>query len=46
MATALKRVQNAARRDVAVKVDAEVAHEARIVAAYRGIPLAQYVSEA
>ena len=34
-----------ARNDVAVKLDAQVAREAGMVAKARGIPLAQYISE-
>lgn len=33
------------RNDVPVKMDAEVVRIARIVAAYRGISLAEYISE-
>jgi hypothetical protein len=32
------------RNDVAVKLDAEVARKAKIVAAARGIPIAAYIS--
>ncbi len=46
MATARVRVVDAARRDVAVKLDGEVAREARIVAADKGVPLARSISEA
>lgn len=35
----------ARRNDVAVKIDAEVVRKARIVAAYKGLALAEYVSE-
>jgi hypothetical protein len=34
-----------ARNDVAVKLDAKVAKEAKMVAAARGITLAEYISE-
>ncbi len=34
-----------ARNDVAVKLDAKVATEAKMVAAARGITLAEYISE-
>jgi hypothetical protein len=34
-----------ARNDVAVKLDAQVAKEAKMVAAARGITLAEYISE-
>lgn len=33
------------RNDIPVKMDAEVIRVARIVAAYRDIPLAEYISE-
>lgn len=33
------------RKDVPVKVDEEVVRKARIAASYRGIPLAEYISE-
>jgi hypothetical protein len=45
MATAVKRALDVARNDVAVKLDAEVVRVARIVAAYRNIPMAEYLSE-
>lgn len=34
------------RNDVAVKCDADVARDAKIVAAYKDISLAEYISEA
>jgi hypothetical protein len=44
--TGLKwRAEEVARNDVAVKLDAEVVRVARIVAAYRNIPMAEYLSE-
>jgi hypothetical protein len=33
------------RTDVAVKIDAEVVRQAKVVAAFRGISLAEYLSE-
>lgn len=33
------------RNDVAVKVDADIVRKAKTIAAYRGIPLAEYLSE-
>jgi predicted dinucleotide-binding enzyme len=33
------------RNDTAAKVDAEVVADAKVVAAFRGIPLAQYLTE-
>jgi hypothetical protein len=45
MATARVRIPDVAQTDVAVRVNAEVAREARIVAAYKGVPLARYISE-
>jgi hypothetical protein len=35
----------AKRNDVSVKVDVEVIADARIAAAYKGMPLAEYLSE-
>jgi hypothetical protein len=34
------------RKDVAVKIDAEVVRQAKIVAAYKDVSLAEYMSEA
>jgi hypothetical protein len=45
MAISTKQDPAVARNDVAVKLDADVVREARIVAAYRGIAMAEYISE-
>jgi hypothetical protein len=45
VSTTTKRGLEVARNDVAVKLDAEVAKLARIVAAYKGVPMAQYISD-
>ncbi len=45
MSPSLAERPMARRNDVPVKIDAEVVRKAKIVAAYRDIPLAEYVSE-
>jgi hypothetical protein len=41
---AVKAETTVARNDVSVKIDAQVAHKAKLVATYRGITLAEYIS--
>lgn len=43
--TATMRRLMARRNDIAVKIDAQIAADAKIVAAYAGISLAEYLSE-
>lgn len=45
MMTATVEREVVRRNDVTVKIDAEVARKAKIVAAYRGLSLAEYLSE-
>jgi hypothetical protein len=37
--------RRAKRDDIAVKIDATIYHKARVIASYRHVPLAAYLSE-
>jgi hypothetical protein len=43
--TTSEKSDEMSRNDVSVKLDAAVAKEAKLVATYRGVPVAQYISE-
>lgn len=45
MSSMVAEMPRTKRNDVAVKIDAEIVRKARTMASYRGIPLAQYLSE-
>jgi hypothetical protein len=40
-----KKTEEMQRNDVSVKLDAQVAREAKLVATYKGISVAQYISD-
>lgn len=46
MASTLTRHQMVRRNDVAVKVDADLVRKAKIVAAFKDVSLAEWISEA
>lgn len=45
MASMVAEMPRIKRNDITCKIDAEIVRKARTIAAYRGIPLAQYLSE-